>query len=73
MKEFKVGDVVKIRKSSTYYGESESNPCDTKGIVMSANSVLVEVKWANNTCNNYCHEDLKHVKPKLNEYFEFLH
>ena len=60
MSRFKVGDIVRISKSSFYYGRNDYNPADEDGIVILLNSVVdykYTVDWGGKT-NRYRGEDL---------------
>jgi len=58
---FKVGDKVRIAKTSSYYGESSSNPKDTEGKVIKIDTSgdhIYRVIWDNNVENSYRESDL---------------
>ncbi len=64
--EFKVGDEVKIRKDSDYYGRDTShNPADKVGIIIWAEpssyegDLCIRVEWSRGITNVYEAEDLK--------------
>ena len=62
---FQVGDIVRIAKSSEYYGTGVSNPKDTEGKITSFDggwgfaSHEIQVDWDNGCFNNYSESDLK--------------
>jgi len=67
-KQLKVGDSVKIKKSSQYYGSSDSyNPAGLVGEVQShdgSSDHPIRVKWSNGNANVYNSNDLKLATPK---------
>jgi len=82
---FKVGDRVKIDKTSKYYDRGDVNPKDVEGIITETGrigriawaSLDLEVKWDNGEENNYNPEDLilattpQVVEEKGPEYYRF--
>lgn len=68
-KQFKVGDKVKIRKSSQFYGKHRTmNPADVEGIITETSrsiSFPIRVQWPGEKIfNGYRVDDLKLVKVK---------
>lgn len=67
-KQFKVGDKVKIRKSSEYYSYgTSSNPADVEGTVNSVSAGAghpIRVQWPGSQSNVYRLKDLKLSKVK---------
>jgi len=67
---FKVGDFVRIRKDSEFYGDGESNPINSIGevIISDQKDFPYVVKWENSYYNSYREEDLylAPVDSKLN-------
>lgn len=62
---FKVGDRVKIRKDSEYYGDSDKNPKDIEGTIIEIvpkGNLNIRVEWDNNSKNSYASKDLELVK-----------
>jgi hypothetical protein len=77
---FKVGDRVKIAKTSEYYDRGNDNPADVEGTVtetgrigrISGATLDLKVKWDNGRNNSYNPEDLTPaVKKKEPEYYIF--
>lgn len=72
MTDFKVGDRVRIQKSSRFYGISTSNPRDVVGVIIEdrrggpqADFLMdFSVEWDNGKSNSYNVEDLELVKSK---------
>jgi hypothetical protein len=72
MTDFKVGDRVRIRKESRYYGINRANPKDTVGVITQDRRwdpsteymMHFRVKWENDTSNAYNVEDLELVGHK---------
>lgn len=70
-KQLKIGDKVKIKKGSEYFGRNTAtNPAGVEGVVLSveaeyrpADSHTIRVQWPNGT-NSYRRSDLKLAKPK---------
>jgi len=66
--EFKVGDEVKIRKDSDYYGRDTTNPADKVGVVIHAElsqyigDLCIRVEWSKGMTNVYEPEDLEHAE-----------
>jgi hypothetical protein len=62
-----IGDIVKIKKSSKYYGVSGSNPKNTEGEIVNISSTgasyPITVRWANAKSNAYTENDLELVNP----------
>lgn len=68
--EFKVGDKVKIRKDSKYYGESSSNLTDVLGEVNSIYphfALPIRVEWSTGYLSYYRSCDLELVKDGLDK------
>jgi len=71
--ELKVGDRVKIAKTSEFYGLNRSNPKDVEGTITETGRIGritwarldLEVKWDNGKENNYNPEDLISVTPQV--------
>jgi hypothetical protein len=66
--QFEIGDSVRIRATSEYYGENaRRNPRDTIGTVLRfldrTNGYTLHVGWPDTYSNNYRPEDLEHVQP----------
>ncbi len=61
MKEFKLGDTVRINKDSQYYREGDStNPIELTGKVTQLTGLHIAVLWENNKSNGYVATDLDH-------------
>ena len=72
---FKIGDKVKIAKTSEYYRKGDySNPCDIEGTVnnyeLDEESHTIRVSWSNGRYNVYRPEDLEYSRPQ--EIFKLL-
>ena len=71
--ELKVGDRVKIAKTSEYYNASKNNPANVEGTITETGRIAkydyasldLEVKWDNGEENNYNPEDLISVTPQV--------
>lgn len=60
---FKVGDRVRIRKDSEYYGmDVKTNPADVDGVVNKVGERCIYVLWDTGRTNSYLHRDLKYAK-----------
>jgi len=72
MKEFKVGDTVRIHKASKYYRPNEaSNPIDTNGVITHDDNggfLNIKVKWSNGKGNSYSSCDLELVTDVIGDY-----
>ena len=72
MKEFKVGDTVRIHKASRYYRQNEtSNPIDTNGVITHDDDtgyLNIKVKWSNGKQNSYSSCDLELVTDSIDDY-----
>ena len=74
---FKIGDRVKISKSSEWYGGGNNNPKDVEGKVYQIDpkgyrEFYYKVKWDNSTSNEYRAKDLELVTVKKNKVCELL-
>jgi ribosomal protein L21E len=56
---FKVGDKVKIRKDSQYYGKTSANPKGMVGEVIELDRGGLRVEWENKQKNSYENKDLE--------------
>lgn len=60
---FKVGDKVKIKKNTRYYGGGDTNPSDIRGTVTHFRDIRLKlpykVDWDNGEYNIYASEDLE--------------
>jgi len=57
---FKVGDIVRIKKSSRYYGTGYNNPKDINGKIFKIrDDGRIRVEWDNGDINSYKTEDLE--------------
>ena len=64
---FNIGDIVRIKKDSPYYGSSRpSNPKDINGVVQDIDCGNLYVYWDNGYANSYREGDLELVVPKSN-------
>ena len=71
MSKFKVGDRVRIKSESEYYGRSSSNPANVVGTVSEVNQYSghhIRVIWDNKTTNVYREPDLELVQEKEMKY-----
>jgi hypothetical protein len=72
MKEFKVGDTVRIHKASRYHRRNEtSNPIDTNGVITHDDDtgyLNIKVKWSNGKQNSYSNCDLELVTDSIDDY-----
>ena len=67
MSEFKVGDRVRIKKESSYYGRDENNPANEVGVVTKTSQYYhyhIRVIWDNKCTNTYRESDLELVQEK---------
>lgn len=69
MSKFKVGDKVRIRKGTKYYGRNSMNPADVDGVVTkdgpgSPEVYRLNVRWDNGTVNSYRDIDLELTSPR---------
>jgi len=65
---FEVGDVVKIKSDSQYFGTSLSNPANVEGVIIDIAFALgfpIKVKWANGKSNSYRVVDLEFVSQSV--------
>lgn len=64
--EFKIGDIVRIAKSSDYYDEGDCNPINIDGVITKFNNedLGIIVKWSNGESNSYNKRDLVLAKQK---------
>ena len=66
---FSVGDKVRIRPDSKFYGQQNSNPTDEVGTITNIDvrrTLGIRVQWV--TCHNfYREEDLKLAVPSIPE------
>ena len=59
---FELGDVVKIKSDSQYFGTSLSNPANVEGVVIEINrgaKLPIRVQWPNGRANSYPVDDLE--------------
>ena len=61
---FKIGDKVKIRKDSKFYGKTSANPKDMVGEVIELDRGGLRVEWENKQKNSYENEDLELLTPQ---------
>jgi len=61
---FKVGDQVKIKKTSRYYGTSSSNPANRIGKVIEYDCGFYNVEWGKGVVNDYDARDLEFASGK---------
>lgn len=55
----KIGQKVKIRPGTRYYGLSDkSNPSEIVGEISRMDKMYIHVKWSNGTTNSYSNDDL---------------
>lgn len=78
LSEFKVGDKVKIRKDSIYYGYGENNPVDVRGTIhqyvySSGVRLPYTVNWDNGEYNNYSSSDLEYWGHPINSISRLLY
>lgn len=62
---FKVGDVVRIRKGTRYYIGNVNNPKDTDGTIRKIDNTYIYVKWPDYPSNSYLPKDLELAIPKI--------
>ncbi|AZV01154.1 hypothetical protein vBSdyM006_017 [Shigella phage vB_SdyM_006] len=74
MSEFNIGDKVLLAPGSQYFGKSDHNPSDVKGIVIELypqideDTHFIKVQWDSGYTNTYRGEDLvsaKNIEPKI--------
>jgi hypothetical protein len=65
---YNVGDKVKIRKDSHYYGDGNRNPANVIGVVVATDRKSVpyryKVEWAKGKHNSYREHHLESAEPK---------
>jgi len=71
----KVGDRVKIKKDSMWYGDGDNNPTNVVGVINNTNNdshydLKITVDWDNGTYNAYKEEDLELADNEGGSYIE---
>jgi hypothetical protein len=60
---FEVGDRVRIREDSSYYGRDvKTNPADVDGVVIRVDGFALYVKWDTGYRNTYYRHSLEYAK-----------
>jgi len=69
-RQFELGDVVKIKSDSQFFGSNTSNPANVEGVVIDivkgkSKAFPIRVKWANGKENTYPKDDLFFVSKSV--------